>query len=70
MGLPLTMGGFRPVYAPGPSLGGDGESILAALGYDPAAIDALRAGGAFGIELDPADDGPADDGPADDASVG
>lgn len=48
VGLPLTMGGFEPSYAPGPALGADGEAILRELGYDEAAAAELRADGAFG----------------------
>ncbi len=48
VGLPLTMGGFEPTYAAGPSLGADGDAILGDLGYDEAAIARLRAEGAFG----------------------
>jgi crotonobetainyl-CoA:carnitine CoA-transferase CaiB-like acyl-CoA transferase len=50
VGLPLTMGGFEPTYTPGPALGADGDAILAELGYDAAAIERLRADGAFGSE--------------------
>jgi crotonobetainyl-CoA:carnitine CoA-transferase CaiB-like acyl-CoA transferase len=53
VGLPLTMGGFEPTYTAGPGLGADGDGILRELGYTPAAIADLRAGGAFGA------DGPA-----------
>ncbi len=48
VGLPLTIGGFEPDYAPGPALGADGEAILGELGYDEAAIARLHADGAFG----------------------
>ena len=48
VGLPLTMGGFEPTYSAGPALGEDGDQILRELGFDEAAIDALRSGGAFG----------------------
>ena len=48
VGLPLTMGGFDPHYAPGPGLGSDGDAILRELGYAPDAIADLRAAGAFG----------------------
>ena len=48
VGLPLTMGGFDPVYTPGPGLGADGDAILDELGYPPSAISELRAAGAFG----------------------
>ncbi|MEO5885052.1 MAG: CoA transferase [Candidatus Limnocylindrales bacterium] len=48
VGLPLTLGGYVPEYRPGPSLGGDQNAILADLGYDPTAVEALRADGAFG----------------------
>ena len=50
VGLPLTLGSFEPSYAPGPALGADGEAILIEAGYDGAAIEALRAAGAFGSE--------------------
>ena len=48
VGLPLTLGAFEPSYAPGPALGADGAAILIEAGYDAAAIEALRAAGAFG----------------------
>ena len=48
VGLPLTMSGFEPSYAPGPGLGADGEAILARVGYGDDEIAALRADGAFG----------------------
>lgn len=48
VGLPLTLGGFEPVYRAGPSLGQDGDTILSELGLDEAAVASLRAGGAFG----------------------
>jgi crotonobetainyl-CoA:carnitine CoA-transferase CaiB-like acyl-CoA transferase len=48
VGLPLTLGGYAPAYAPGPALDGDGAAILADLGYDEATVDRLRAEGAFG----------------------
>lgn len=48
VGLPLTLGGFEPVYRAGPSLGGDGDPILRELGFDEAAVMELRAAGAFG----------------------
>ena len=48
VGLPLTMGGFEPTYAAGPGLGADSDAILHELGYTPASIAELRAGGAFG----------------------
>jgi crotonobetainyl-CoA:carnitine CoA-transferase CaiB-like acyl-CoA transferase len=48
VGLPLTLGGFEPVYASGPSLGADGDAILDELGYDEAEIRQLRTDGAFG----------------------
>ena len=48
VGLPLWMGGFAPAYARGPSLGGDGDAILRELGLDEAAVERLRADGAFG----------------------
>jgi len=55
VGLPLTMGGFEPSYAPGPSLDGDGQAILHELGYDEATVASLRAEGAFGPEPDDSD---------------
>ena len=38
----------EPSYTAGPALGADGEAILTEAGYDAAAIEALRAAGAFG----------------------
>ena len=49
VGLPLTMGGFERTYRHGPALNGDQAAILAELAYDEPAIEALRAGGAFGV---------------------
>lgn len=59
VGLPLELGGFSPTYGPGPALGADGDAILAALGYAPGEIDALRTAGAFGAS-EPATGAPAD----------
>ena len=61
VGLPLTMSGFDPAYAPGPSLGGDAAAILDELGYTPAEVAALRSAGAFGSEraADPEGPGPS-----------
>ncbi len=56
VGLPLTMGGFDPHYAPGPGLGSDGDAILRELGYTPDAISDLRAAGAFGADGTPPTD--------------
>ncbi|QPF75887.1 CoA transferase [Roseateles sp. DAIF2] len=44
--LPLSLDGERlPLRRPAPALGADGDSLLAELGYDEAAIAALRAEG-------------------------
>jgi crotonobetainyl-CoA:carnitine CoA-transferase CaiB-like acyl-CoA transferase len=51
IGLPLTMSGFDPVYAAGPSLGGDSEAILRELGYGDAELASLRDSGAFGAPV-------------------
>ncbi len=40
VGLPLTMGGFSPVYAPGPALGADGPALRAELGLPAEATPA------------------------------
>ena len=48
VGLPLAMGGFQATYAPGPSLGADGDEILRDLGLTDGEIERLRADGAFG----------------------
>jgi crotonobetainyl-CoA:carnitine CoA-transferase CaiB-like acyl-CoA transferase len=48
VGLPLRVGGYAPAYAPGPGLGADQDEVLGSVGYDEAAIGALRAEGAFG----------------------
>ncbi len=48
VGLPLHIGGFVPEYRPGPALGADLDAVLADLGYDPEAVEALRLAGAFG----------------------
>ncbi len=56
MGLPLTMSGFDPRYAPSPGLGSDGDAILRELGYPPDAISDLRAAGAFGTDGTPPTD--------------
>jgi crotonobetainyl-CoA:carnitine CoA-transferase CaiB-like acyl-CoA transferase len=48
VGLPLHISGFIPEYRPGPALGADLDAVLADLGYDPEAVQALRLAGAFG----------------------
>ena len=48
VGLPLHVGGYVPVYAPGPLLGGDQAAVLGDVGYSADEIEALRAAGAFG----------------------
>lgn len=50
VGLPLTMGGFTPSYAPGPGLGADGSSVLRSVGYSDDEIAGLRVAGAFGTD--------------------
>jgi crotonobetainyl-CoA:carnitine CoA-transferase CaiB-like acyl-CoA transferase len=57
VGLPLTMGGFEPTYSAGPSLGEDSDEIMRELGFDAAAVDALRSGGAFGSGAAPVAEG-------------
>ncbi len=51
VGLPLAVSGFVPTYRPGPELNGDAAEILAELGYDGAAREALARRGAFGTGL-------------------
>jgi crotonobetainyl-CoA:carnitine CoA-transferase CaiB-like acyl-CoA transferase len=48
VGLPITVGEYKPEYRRGPRLGEDGISLLAQLGYSEAAIAALSDRGAFG----------------------
>ena len=50
IGLPMMLGGFEPTYRHGPLLNADGKAILADLGYDDAAVERLRVGGAFGTD--------------------
>lgn len=57
VGLPLTLGGFEPVYTAGPALDADGDAILRELGYDETEIDGLRSNGAFGSRAPGADPG-------------
>lgn len=51
IGSPLRLADFTSEYGPSPALGGDMAAILAELGYEPDAIDALRADGAFGTSV-------------------
>jgi crotonobetainyl-CoA:carnitine CoA-transferase CaiB-like acyl-CoA transferase len=48
VGLPITVGDYKPEYRRGPRLGEDGITLLAQLGYSEAAIAALSDRGAFG----------------------
>jgi crotonobetainyl-CoA:carnitine CoA-transferase CaiB-like acyl-CoA transferase len=48
VGLPIKVSGFTPEYRPGPRLDGDRDDLLAATGYGPDEIAALRQRGAFG----------------------
>jgi crotonobetainyl-CoA:carnitine CoA-transferase CaiB-like acyl-CoA transferase len=48
VGVPLFLSDFEPAYRPGPGMGADEGRVLAELGYDDEAVDALRARGAFG----------------------
>jgi crotonobetainyl-CoA:carnitine CoA-transferase CaiB-like acyl-CoA transferase len=61
VGLPLTLGGYTPAYAPGPGLGADQAAVLEALGYTDVDIERLRSAGAFGSDdaVDPEGQGPA-----------
>ncbi|MDF1792138.1 MAG: CoA transferase [Thalassobaculaceae bacterium] len=45
---PIRNSGSTPPKRPGPELGGDTDTLLAELGYDPAAIRAFRDTGAIG----------------------
>lgn len=55
VGLPLTMDGYTPGYAPGPGLGADGDELLLALGLTDREIEALAEAGAFGVVGAPPD---------------
>jgi crotonobetainyl-CoA:carnitine CoA-transferase CaiB-like acyl-CoA transferase len=57
VGLPLTLGGYEPVYRAGPSLAQDGDAILRELGFDHAEVARFRAAGAFGAKTPDADRG-------------
>ena len=46
-GCPIKMAGVRPRYAPASALGADTAAVLAEVGIDGEAIDALRARGAI-----------------------
>ncbi len=48
IGLPLTLGGVRAELSAGTGAGRRRPAILADLGYDDAAVERLRAAGAFG----------------------
>ena len=53
VGTPLKTSDFDPEYEPAPQYDADRLAILASLGLDQAAIDALENGGAFGAPTKP-----------------
>jgi crotonobetainyl-CoA:carnitine CoA-transferase CaiB-like acyl-CoA transferase len=49
VGLPISVGGYVPVYRRGPRLGEDTAALLAELGYADDEVAALARAGAFGV---------------------
>jgi crotonobetainyl-CoA:carnitine CoA-transferase CaiB-like acyl-CoA transferase len=55
VGLPITVGGYRPAYRRGPRLGENTEALMVELGYSKDATTALTRRGAFGAASDARD---------------
>lgn len=45
VGVPFTMSNYQPTYGPCPTLGGNTEEVLTALGYTAAQQEAMKANG-------------------------
>jgi crotonobetainyl-CoA:carnitine CoA-transferase CaiB-like acyl-CoA transferase len=48
VGLPITVGDYRPSYRRGPRLGENTDAVMTGLGYSTDATSALARRGAFG----------------------
>ena len=45
VGVPFTMSNYQPTYGPCPTLGGNTDEVLTALGYTPDQIATFKANG-------------------------
>ena len=48
VGMPFSLDGYSPSYAPAPALDGDRRPILESIGYTPSDVERMEAAGAFG----------------------